>query len=213
MTDTSVDASAKWVCRRCGHESSTKSNLLTHLRRQKPCVARNINISHVDYITELLAKDYNDVTFDCVHCKTKFNSRSSRSRHYKTCSAKNKTVHKEGIINTMPYSELIEVEKIVETLDTMANPHKKKKKKKIPSGLRKACWDAHSNGQYQMVCMCCQRNTITPFDFHCGHVVAEAVGGSLSMDNLRPICGRCNIDMGTEDMCVFAQATYAVILP
>jgi hypothetical protein len=71
----------QWICTRCNHESSSKSNLLSHLRRQAPCNVINTNISIVEYIAELLKKEYNNVTYDCTYCKKRFNSRSSKSRH------------------------------------------------------------------------------------------------------------------------------------
>jgi hypothetical protein len=36
--------------------------------------------------------------------------------------------------------------------------------------------------------------------FQCGHVIAEANGGVIHVDNLRPICSICNQSMGTENM-------------
>lgn len=37
---------------------------------------------------------------------------------------------------------------------------------------------------------------ISPFDFHVGHNVPHAHGGSLDLNNLRPICAKCNLSMG-----------------
>ena len=39
--------------------------------------------------------------------------------------------------------------------------------------------------------------------FHCGHIQAEAHGGKLSVDNLKPICAGCNLSMGSENMIDF----------
>lgn len=92
------------ICKRCGQESSTKSNLLKHLRRKNPCVPDNTNektITIEDYIDELLHREYNDKTYDCEFCGTKFNSRSNKSRHKKTCEkalqAKEQTSNKDII--------------------------------------------------------------------------------------------------------------------
>lgn len=75
----------EWICQRCNHETSTKSNLLQHLRRKNPCTVINIDKDVDAYIEELLFKEYNDKTYDCEHCDMKFNSRSNRSRHLHTC--------------------------------------------------------------------------------------------------------------------------------
>jgi len=37
-------------------------------------------------------------------------------------------------------------------------------------------------------------------DFHCGHVIAEAKGGETVIENLRPICKKCNLSMGTDNL-------------
>ena len=43
----------------------------------------------------------------------------------------------------------------------------------------------------------CQ-NTITVSDFHVGHDKPESKGGSLDLDNLKPLCARCNLSMGNN---------------
>jgi hypothetical protein len=39
-------------------------------------------------------------------------------------------------------------------------------------------------------------NIITPFNFEVGHNVPESKGGATDLDNLRPICSKCNKSMG-----------------
>ena len=36
------------------------------------------------------------------------------------------------------------------------------------------------------------------FDFHVGHDKPESKGGTLSVDNLKPICARCNLSMSNN---------------
>ena len=36
--------------------------------------------------------------------------------------------------------------------------------------------------------------------FPCGHIIAEANGGLLKLDNLKPVCVSCNSSMGTQNM-------------
>ncbi len=52
-------------------------------------------------------------------------------------------------------------------------------------------------------CFCCSINNITQLEFHCGHIIAKSLGGELSLDNLRPICSKCNLSMGNENMIDF----------
>jgi hypothetical protein len=74
----------------------------------------------------------------------------------------------------------------------------RKAKQRIPKALREQVWLKYSNKQFSIKCLTpwCQ-NQINAFDFHCGHMKAEALGGSTTLDNLIPICSRCNLSMGT----------------
>jgi transcription elongation factor Elf1 len=89
-----------WTCRRCGHESSSKCNLLKHLRRKTPCIDTNNVITIEAYIQELLKREYNEKTYDCQFCGTKFNAYQNRHRHYKTCKEAKKQ-NKENIIKEL----------------------------------------------------------------------------------------------------------------
>lgn len=73
------------MCKRCGYVASNKSNLLKHLRRVKPCDATLENIDVKMYVEELLTREYNAETYDCVICGKRFNTYQSRWRHSKTC--------------------------------------------------------------------------------------------------------------------------------
>lgn len=81
-----IEVEEKLTCRRCGYETSCKSNLVRHLRRQSVCQATRSNIHVSEYLNELLKREYNDKTYDCDICHRRFNSRSNKSRHRKTCS-------------------------------------------------------------------------------------------------------------------------------
>tara|TARA_B100000513_G_C11862434_1_gene173231 strand:- start:56 stop:385 length:330 start_codon:yes stop_codon:yes gene_type:complete len=72
-------------------------------------------------------------------------------------------------------------------------------KKSIPKALREQVWVHYFGKKYEHSCYIpwCQNN-ITVFDFHVGHNIPESKGGTLSLDNLRPICSRCNHSMGAQ---------------
>lgn len=77
----------------------------------------------------------------------------------------------------------------------------KAKKKAIPKVLKDLCWSKYiGNALGETSCMCCQTNMIRMNDFHCGHVIAEAKGGETVIENLRPICKKCNLSMGTDNL-------------
>lgn len=69
-------------------------------------------------------------------------------------------------------------------------------KEKIPKALREQVWITHVGKKFHTKCTVrwC-KNTISVFDFQCGHNVPESKGGSLELSNLRPICARCNLSM------------------
>ena len=73
------------------------------------------------------------------------------------------------------------------------------KKGKIPKALREQVWLQHMGRVFDGRCRVqwCQ-NTINAFDFQCGHNVPESKGGQTHMDNLIPICARCNNSMGSH---------------
>jgi len=82
---------------------------------------------------------------------------------------------------------------------TPSSESRGKKKQAIPSLMRTQVWNRWIGIEKgQVKCPYCQINNITPFFFECGHVLAEAKGGEVSVENLRPICRECNGKMGTQ---------------
>ena len=71
------------------------------------------------------------------------------------------------------------------------------KKRKIPVAIREAVWIKHCGRVFEHKCLTswCP-NTITAFDFQCGHNIPESKGGSFALTNLYPLCSRCNLSMG-----------------
>lgn len=73
-------------------------------------------------------------------------------------------------------------------------------KKRIPKAVKTKTWD-RCIGKNNAIgkCYCCN-DEIHILEFHCGHIVAEAKGGSMALDNLKPICASCNASIGTRNM-------------
>jgi 5-methylcytosine-specific restriction endonuclease McrA len=73
----------------------------------------------------------------------------------------------------------------------------KGRKEKITAALREAVWIQKMGKVFEAKCpvVWCP-NRITVFDFQSGHNVPESKGGKTNIDNLLPICARCNICMG-----------------
>lgn len=75
----------------------------------------------------------------------------------------------------------------------------KKAKAKIPKAIREEVWRTYNQRHYEAKCnvLWCT-NKITVFDFEVGHNIPESKGGNLTIQNLRPICSRCNSSMGNH---------------
>lgn len=71
-------------------------------------------------------------------------------------------------------------------------------KASIPKALREQVWLTYAGRVYERRCLVpwCQ-NRMNVFDFHVGHDVPESQGGATEIANLRPICARCNLSMGS----------------
>jgi 5-methylcytosine-specific restriction endonuclease McrA len=74
---------------------------------------------------------------------------------------------------------------------------KKKRKQAIPKAVREQLWLHHMGRHFEGKCKTSWcTNTITLFDFQCGHNIPESKGGATVLENLVPICSRCNTSMG-----------------
>lgn len=72
-------------------------------------------------------------------------------------------------------------------------------KARIPKALREQLWLATFGGVFQAKCSTSWcTNLITVFDFQCGHNIPESKGGKTTLQNLVPICSRCNLSMGSQ---------------
>jgi hypothetical protein len=52
---------------------------------------------------------------------------------------------------------------------------------------------------FENKCYCCLRH-ITMDDWHCGHILARKNNGSRNVQNLKPVCKDCNLNMGSMNM-------------
>jgi hypothetical protein len=90
--------SKDWICKRCLHATSTKSNLLSHLRNKKHCSVDTeeggIDVPIIQYIEDLLTVTQEPKKFSCPHCNYQFNHSQSMYRHFKTCKVKNTSTNK-----------------------------------------------------------------------------------------------------------------------
>jgi ankyrin repeat protein len=81
-----------------------------------------------------------------------------------------------------------------------------RQKRKIPKYIKTLVWNKYVGADtVRHKCFSCREATISITSFDCGHVVAEAKGGDITINNLRPICHDCNLAMGSKNMNDFTK--------
>ena len=72
-------------------------------------------------------------------------------------------------------------------------------KSKIPKAVREQVWIMNNGFNFHAKCFIpwC-KNVISVFDFTVGHNIPKSKGGDDNIDNLFPICQRCNTSMGNR---------------
>ena len=78
-------------------------------------------------------------------------------------------------------------------------------KEKIPKAVRNSVWRIYFKNKITGLCQCCKIEKISYASFHSGHIKSEKLGGSTSLENLRPVCMMCNLSMGQMDMDEFIK--------
>jgi hypothetical protein len=98
-----------------------------------------------------------------------------------------------------PPPQPFKMRNLMRVVPTPALLAKKKRKDTISKALREQVWLRHAGRVFECKCPTewCQ-NMITVFDFESGHDIPESKGGHTSVENLFPICARCNKGMGNR---------------
>lgn len=80
-------------------------------------------------------------------------------------------------------------------------------KKNIPKKLRMLVWNKYIGKEIgSTLCpMCKSTEIIQGGSWHCSHIEPESKGGKTVIDNLRALCGDCNMAMGDTDMREYAS--------
>ena len=79
-------------------------------------------------------------------------------------------------------------------------------KEKIPKAVRNSVWRIYFKNKITGLCQCCKIEKISYASFHSGHIKSERSGnGTVSLENLRPVCMMCNLSMGQMDMNEFIK--------
>lgn len=81
-------------------------------------------------------------------------------------------------------------------------------RKAIPKKIRGEAWKNQFGDSTKGSCFCCKKELDIFDDWHAGHIVSHSDGGKDTADNLRVVCGSCNLSMGTENMYAFKSRCY-----
>jgi hypothetical protein len=206
-------------CGRCGYEFKAKHHLKQHLTRQTVCEA---SISDKTYAT-LLSEEFVPKVkpYKCSYCEKTFTQQSNKSRHQSSCLHKPEvpSIREPENAVLVDATEFAKMKEDIDKMKTVISQSQSypisfptpKKKNKIPQSIRALAWNTHIGvATGQTLCLCCKKNNISQLEFVCGHVLAHSQGGSIAIENLRPICQKCNIDMSDEHMFQFAQRIHGV---
>jgi hypothetical protein len=199
-------------CEFCKKIYSSTSSLLYHQRTTKKCVQ----------LQEEKGVSYKQF-YECTFCKKQLTTKCNLDSHLSICKCKIKEdVLKETRQNTGDKFErkLKELEdklkdmehKLKETSDELTHIKQKLSKPKkiaIPKSIKTMVWNRYIGSNItEEKCICCQQEKINIRHFHCGHILAESNGGTLLIENLRPICGTCNTSMGNRNMREFIKTFF-----
>ena len=76
------------------------------------------------------------------------------------------------------------------------------------NALRYKVWEKYIGNVLKGKCYCCEEHEIMVQNFEAGHVIARALGGSDTIENLRPICSVCNKGMGIENLYEYKKRNF-----
>src|SRR5277367_708046 len=89
-------------------------------------------------------------------------------------------------------------------LKYILDPKQPGKRKSIPAPIKKIMWETYISKELRIgKCFCCQKTDILETDCHAGHIISDKDGGKIEVDNLRPVCAKCNQSMGSKNMYEF----------
>jgi hypothetical protein len=108
------------------------------------------------------------------------------------------TCVKNGIIMALKNNNFIDY--LMDKENITPDHNFKNQKKTISPKLRIQVWQKEFGDKDENICpfFMCQNMINNGLNgFHCGHIISEFNGGETSLDNLRPICSKCNCKMGS----------------
>jgi hypothetical protein len=78
-------AKMEYKCERCGHVSTTKGNLIQHLKRNKECPSKYSLNTREELVSRLIRVSTKEKIHECDYCNIKFSTPQGKSQHKKIC--------------------------------------------------------------------------------------------------------------------------------
>jgi hypothetical protein len=182
---------------------SVKSNSSSSIINTKSRYSSD-NYSSDDYTSDDYSSDEDDEVeqevYICSKCNKEYKTLKGCETHEKKCYISQTKGYRLGSSNEK-ISSIPKESKLLKPIQNNISQSIKKKKKKIPSTLKRLVWNKYIGEDIgKSKCLCCKLTDITQLSFHCGHVISEFNSGSIDIENLRPICQNCNSSMGSQNM-------------
>jgi hypothetical protein len=71
----------------------------------------------------------------------------------------------------------------------------------IPKKIKMDVWNFYIGEELGVaLCLCCSKEQIKSSHFYCKYVISKHNGGTMCIENLRPICNQCNLSIGKKNM-------------
>ena len=143
-------------------------------------------------------------TISCKYCKKNYKNAKWLEKHLEKNHNELERQFNPNIYIDEKNIEKVENIKKVEKVENIKKVEKiKKNKQKIPIKLRNMVWTKYVGNTVTGICFCCRKTTITSFSgerntFEAGHIKSEYDGGEINIDNLLPICKKCNRSMNVK---------------
>lgn len=85
---------------------------------------------------------------------------------------------------------------------------KKEKRAGIPKGIKNKTWENEFGDDGNGNCFVCD-SKMTKNKFECGHIISDALGGKMEVENMKPICFDCNRGMGPRNLIEYKEQYYS----
>ena len=126
-----------------------------------------------------------------IKCNKKYNAKKYNAKKYNNKVKGHKKLNKKHIKQ--------KIKQIINISSKPITTNEHYLKEHIPKRVRELVWTTYNGKVFSCNCYVtwCD-NKLNVFNFQVGHDLPESKGGTLDIDNLKPICSSCNLSMGNK---------------